>query len=338
MKRCLILIFALLFAVLLPLSACKKAETPIEEKAESRGLTYLSAGNGTCSVTGIGVCTDTDVIVPATSPAGDRVTAVGREAFKDCNTLTGIVLPAGVESIGNRAFSGCSALKTVRIPDSITSLGLDVFEGCAALQYNGRGNAAYLGNAENPYLILFKAADPSITKCTVYEKTKIICASAFNGCQSLTAIVIPDSVVFIGNQAFAGTGLVSVSIPASVSKIDFGAFYECIHLTAVEIPSGITEIGVATFSYCTALSQITIPQGVQTIADRAFSNCIRLASVNLPKSVTSVGQSAFADCAFLKDIHYAGTQAEWGAVTLGTEWDGNMDSCVVHCTDGDITK
>ena len=339
MKRYLTLIFALLLILALPLAACgKKNNSEQEQQEPSEGLQYISTGAGTCYLSGLGVCADTHVIVPAKSPAGDTVTGVGREAFKDCKTITGVVLPEGVVNISTRAFAGCTSLKTVQIPNSITSLGMEVFDGCTALQYNGYGNAAYLGNAEKPYLVLFKAAATTIKQCVIQETTKVIYPSAFKGCSELRMLTLPQGITHIGNQAFSGAGITGISIPSGVTKIELGTFYECIHLTAVEIPAGVTEIATGAFAWCTALAQVTLPEGVATVADQAFSNCVRLTDISIPKSVTSIGSNVFSNCASLKNVFYAGTQAEWGAVALGAEWDGNMDSYVVHCTDGDITK
>ncbi len=339
MKRYFTLILALLLLVALPLTACKKKTDPEQEQRKpSEGLQYISTGNGTCYLAGLGVCTDTDILVPETSPAGDTVTGVGREAFKDCTTLTDIALPSGVVSIGNRAFAGCTALKTVQIPNGIAAVGMDAFDGCTALQYNGNGNAAYLGNAEKPYLVLLKAAAPSISKCTVPESTKVICSSAFNGCESLRSLALPQGLTCIGTRAFSGAGITSASIPAGVTKIEVGTFYECVHLTTVEIPAGVTEIGAGAFGWCTALTQIEIPAGVTTIEEQTFAKCVKLTSVSIPKSVTQIGSGAFADCVLLESVNYAGTQAEWEAVVKTSGWNTGAGDYTVHCTDGDITK
>lgn len=84
-----------------------------EEFPASEGLEFTSNGDGTCYVSGIGTCTDTDVIVPSVSPEGDTVTSIGSHAFSSCASLTSITIPDSVTSIGSWAFEGCNSLASI---------------------------------------------------------------------------------------------------------------------------------------------------------------------------------------------------------------------------------
>ncbi|MDE5786988.1 MAG: leucine-rich repeat domain-containing protein [Bacteroidaceae bacterium] len=100
------------------------------------------------------------------------------------------------------------------------------------------------------------------------------------GNSSLTSVTIPNSVITIGEEAFADcTGLTAITIPNSVTEIGYGAFSDCTGLTSVTIGNGVTEIGSSTFSGCTALTSITIPNSVTTIGGGAFSGCTGLTSI-----------------------------------------------------------
>ncbi len=164
---------------------------------------------------------------------GNSVTTIGGSAFSGCSALTSITIPDSVTTIGNYAFSDCSALTSITIPDSITTIGYRAFYGCS-LQYNEYANACYLGNAGNPYVVLIKPKDTSITNCTINSKTKVICSLAFSGCSNLTNIKIPDSVTTIDSSAFQNcSSLTSVTIGSNVESIGANAFHSCNSLTSV---------------------------------------------------------------------------------------------------------
>jgi len=123
------------------------------------------------------------------------------------------------------------------------------------------------------------------------------------GCITLTAIVIPNSVTSIGMGAFAMcTSLASVTIPNSVKSIGVAAFAECTSLANVTIPNSVTSIEDRAFYECTSLASVAIPNSVTSIGVAAFSECTSLISVTIPNSVTSIGISAFAFCTKLTSI------------------------------------
>ncbi|MGN1445721.1 MAG: leucine-rich repeat domain-containing protein, partial [Eubacteriales bacterium] len=93
----------------------------------SEGLEFTSNGDGTCYVSGIGTCTDTDIRIPLVSPQGDSVTGIGAYAFRDCDGLTSINIPDSVTNICAYAFHYCKGLTSINIPDSVTSIGAYAF-------------------------------------------------------------------------------------------------------------------------------------------------------------------------------------------------------------------
>ena len=123
-------------------------------------------------------------------------------------------------------------------------------------------------------------------------------------------IVIPSTyeekpVVIISNEAFRGCdGIVSVTIPNSITHIANDAFANCSNLKSVVFEKGsqLTTIDSHAFSGCTNLTDIKIPNEVTDIGFRAFSNCASLESISISSSVTSIGSYAFEDCAKLKSV------------------------------------
>ena len=77
-----------------------------------------------------------NVVIPESVVYNDvtySVTSIGDYAFKECSSLTSIVIPNSVTAIGSSAFSWCSGLTSIEIPNSITSIGSYAFSSCSGL-------------------------------------------------------------------------------------------------------------------------------------------------------------------------------------------------------------
>ena len=126
---------------------------------------------------------------------------------------------------------------------------------------------------------------------------------AFRGCSGLISLTIPSSVTSIGYSAFEGcSGLTSLSIPSSVTLIESGAFRGCSGLTSLTIPSSVTLIESGAFRGCSGLTSLTIPSSVTSIGYSAFEDCTGLTSLAIPSSVTSIGSDAFYGCSGLTSL------------------------------------
>lgn len=288
-------------------------------------LEFSSNGNGTCEVVGLGTYESTDVIIPSVSPEGDLVTSIGAEAFKGCSGLTSMIIPEGVISIGDDAFYDCIGLTNMSIPNSITHIGYLALSNCIGLNYTGENNVSYLGNEDNPYLVLVNATSSTITACQINSNTKIIHSLAFYGCSKLKNLTIPDSVIEVGRQAFDGCSslnfnkyndgyylgnnnnlyLVYVKVVSNLASyfnisdktqvIYSGAFFNCRSLTSITIPDSVINIGYLAFSSCGKLSSIVMGKNVKYIDESAFNGC-GLTSIEIPVGLTAIENGVFNSC------------------------------------------
>ena len=138
-------------------------DDPIEDPS-STGLSFVSNGDGTCSLDGIGECTDSFIIVPMESPNGDIVTSISDNAFKNCTSIKGIEFSETIKKIGSYAFYG-STVREIEIPETIREIGNYAFSGCKYLTSITveKGNSNYssssgvLYNKEGSVLITYPA-------------------------------------------------------------------------------------------------------------------------------------------------------------------------------------
>ena len=129
---------------------------------------------------------------------------------------------------------------------------------------------------------------------------KSIADSAFENCQNLQNITLPNYLTDIGNSAFKGcTNLASINIPNLITSINSNTFENCISLKSVLLHNNIISIGVSAFKGCTSLESINLPSSINNIGDEAFKNCSSLTSVTVNREIsntTNLGENAFDGC------------------------------------------
>ena len=196
----------------------------------------------------------------------EEVKRIGKSAFRNCNQLTEIVLPEGLEVIGDTAFYGCTQLKQISLPKSVSQIGAYAYKGCPLQGTLDLMNIKDIGEG------------------------------AFEGCTGLTSVVLPENLLRIEASLFQGcTGLTVVNIPQCVTAIGISAFASCSRLQSVAIPDEVERIEDYAFKGCSNMKHLAIGNSVKKIGVEAFGECRRLKSLSIPASVDSI-LSSFVDC------------------------------------------
>lgn len=119
--------------------------------------------------------------------------------------------------------------------------------------------------------------------------------NAFNGCQRLTSVKLPNSITTIEKGAFCGCErLKSITLPANLKSIGKGAFYNCSGLKSVTFPDGLTQIGFRAFAGCSNLTSITIPASVKNMGDEMFKWCDGLKELYFLGNAPILGRKVFS--------------------------------------------
>ena len=305
----------------------------------SEGLAMVLISEGEYTVSGIGTCTDTEILIPTTY--NDLpVVSVEASAFLNNTAITSVVLPDGITSIGENAFNGCESLTSVTFGKNsqVSSIGPGAFNYCYSLEsITIPESVTNIGSDAFIYCY-------GLRSVTFGENSQLtsIGEGAFNWCESLESITIPASVTSIGEWAFVECyrlvevwNLSKLNITAGSEDNGYVGYYAkrvetepsesyvytdengyVIYYdgkvkalinyigneTKLTIPAGITEINGYAFSYCESLKSITVPDSVTSIGDGAFNWCESLESITIPDGVKSIGNHAFAGCSALESI------------------------------------
>lgn len=240
-------------------------------------------------------------------------TADSLYGYKYADQLTSIVIPEGVTTIQTAAFYYCYALENIKLPST-----LEVIESSAFETYIANGGIG-------------ATAKIDLTPCT---KLTTIGASAFNGCGGTDEIFIPDTVEYVGSDAFANTkaysdfydalveseksaykvvdgvllwsyipnGETTIEVPDGVRMIAGGACKGWDNAVVATSPNGLRPEWLTKYNITNVVTEIIIPEGVKVIGDNAFVNTKLVTEINIPSSVESIRDGAFNMSAGLTKI------------------------------------
>lgn len=173
----------------------------------------------------------------------------------------------------------------------------------------------------------------SLTEVTIPNTVIEIDYQAFYYCPNLKKVTIHEGVKTIGQTAFIGcTQLTSITIPSTITDMD-QAFSGNTALSHVTLTNGISNISSMAFKGCTGLTEIKVPESVGQIGPNAFNGCTNLKRVLLEKNIKTININAFKDCTELNDVKYNGYKTDWEKVRVNNAGNDTLTSKVQYLCD-----
>lgn len=210
---------------------------------------------------------------------------ISASQFSD-STIKNIKIPNTVIGIDSYAFES-SSLTSITLPDSVEVIGNRLFKDCLNL----------------------KSVDLSKTSITAIQ------GSTFDGCKSLTEVLLPETVRTVNSYAFRNTAITTLDL-SNITKLGTHAFYNSM-LKSADL-SNLTSIPAYAFANCLDLTSVNL-SGVSSVGSYAFHECFSLKDINF-SGVTTIGSYAFADTAITKadlsSVNKIGNSAFYGCSDL----------------------
>ena len=156
---------------------------------------------------------------------------------------------------------------------------------------------------------------------------------AFYKSTNVENLILPNTLITIGEEMFYQSKLKTVVIPANATTIGNSAFEHCASLISIDIPANVETIGTAVFWGCSSLATVTFENGSQlkTIGGGssyygAFSDCTALTSIEIPASVETIEAAAFKGCSSLATVTFEnGSQLK--TIGGGSSYYGAFSDC-----------
>lgn len=242
--------------------------------------------------------TNSEYVVP------NSVTNIYSNAFAWNTNLQTVSLPnnGNYTFINGNMFYGCSRLKSISIPEGVTGMGINVFTSCSSLEnvfipstmVTFNSTFANLGSLQT---ILFAKA----------SKLTALPDSFATNCTSLRSIELPTNIEQIGDKAFMGSGLQTLTFESdgvsNLTSIGVNAFnnnYGQSDNTSLmtlewDALANLQNIGANAFKKCKGMTEIPFDKltKLSQIGDSAFNGCSGVPSVLRLNQLSNLGNNCF---------------------------------------------
>ena len=260
-------------------------------------LTWTLDNQGTLIISGTGT------IKNCTCQSGNSMCGATMPWRTMAADIVKVILEEGITTVCQNAFSKCINLEKVIMPSTVTLVGYSI----------SSGNGIVFDKGAFTDCEKLTSAGPVGSGCDYeFAWTDEIPAGAFAVMTALEKITLPETISIIDFQAFyKSTANIKCAGPlgsgadleyAWKSSFPEGAFWGFTGLKTIVFPENISAIAANTFLGCSGLTELTLPDTITSIGHGAFSGCAGLTKITLPKNLELIGDWAFNGCSSLKTL------------------------------------
>ena len=264
------------------------------------------------------------------------ITIFGSRLFENDISLKTIQLPTKLTTIEGYCFAGCHSLPELVLSNNVTSIGSSAFRETKSLKNFVWPNSVLTINSD-----MFR--ESGLQEIVIKEGVTSIGSYAFYSCKNLSKIIFPEnSLKTIDSSAFNSCdGLTDITIPDSVTTLGSSLFSNCQALKNVNLPASLTVLNNSIFTSCNSLYEITVPENVTTIKNYCVENS-GVQRIYLGSKISTIESSAFNKANSLTDIYFnkiKGTFTvptnKWGATNATIHW---LTSTIHFTSNIDLSK
>lgn len=247
-----------------------------------------------------------------------NIVSLPERAFADMVSLEKIIFPSSLRMIGRQAFSGIKAEITLNenfteitdgmfygylgteltLPSTVVSIGREAFRNASNLKsLTLPASVRYISE----YAFAGVKAEIVFAENSLYSVVEKRAFALYGG----SYVPLPSTVTSIGDYAFEGSALTTVTLPSAVTDLGDYVFYNCKSLTTATVET--SYISFRMFAGSEKLEKLTL-KGVTAIENYAFENCVKLLTVAFDESVRQIGDHAFTGCYSLSVMYFASTE------------------------------
>lgn len=249
-----------------------------------------------------------------------------------------IVIPSNVSILAKGAFSNCKSLRSVYIPSSVTKIE----HLCFPMNFNQNvvikvdslqfwceltiEDSLVYGGA-----VILEVAGEVLQCLVIPEGVKQIKAKTFSSCKTIKSVTFPNSLLSIGDAAFAGCdGITELNLPLGLYQIGYCAFNHCRNIREIYMPDTVMQLGKQCFGECINLTNVRISNNLRKISQAAFLGCSQLRKIEIPENVTEIEFDAFANCTSLEDVSIRNAKCKIGEQAFrGTPYGAKKGGCYI---------